>query len=350
MRISLFLPHVGVYGGVRRFIELGNVWTVLGHEVTLFHPDGSPPGWLPFQGRAARLERAAGAPADLAICGDRHTLDAFLSAPAEKRLYYCVIEKDPAVQRAASAGALLAANSSPLRETLLRLHGAPVLDGIGGLNTGRFRPGPALRPRDRLRIVLNGRRSRPKKGTDLILAALRGLRAGGATPEIVLFDAPAPGERDPRDGARLPEGARYVLNPSQDELADLYRSAHVFIAAERKAGWCNTALEAMACGAAVACTRSGTTDFARHEETALVVPLRHAWFVRRAARRLLDDPGLRERLGAAGAAEAPRWSWERLAGKLLEQVRTGGRPRSLAVAGGAALPATGPWPPYRSGR
>ena len=48
------------------------------------------------------------------------------------------------------------------------------------------------------------------------------------------------------DGARLQAHARFVLGPSQNELVSLYQSAHVFVAAERKAGWCNTALEALA--------------------------------------------------------------------------------------------------------
>lgn len=322
MRISLFLPHVGVFGGVRRYIELGNVWATQGHEVVLYHPEGSPPAWLPFAGRCAPLAEAGAARADLAFCGDRHTLTAFLRSPATRRVYYCVIEKDPAAGAAVAAGAMLAANSSPLRARLERRHRVPVIDGIGGIDTARFHPDPSRRPEGRLRIVLNGRRSRPKKGTDLILASLRGLGAAGHTPEIVLFDTTHPGEPDPRAGAALPPGARYVLGPSQEELAILYQSAHVFIAAERKAGWCNTALEAMACGAAIACTRSGTTDFARHGETALVIPVRHPWWVRRAARRLLEDADLRGRLGAAGAAEAPRWSWERLAGKLLAQATT----------------------------
>jgi glycosyltransferase involved in cell wall biosynthesis len=332
MRISLFLPHVGVFGGVRRFIELGNALAARGHEVVLFHPQGAPPAWLPFAGRTAPLAEASGAVADLALCADRHTLSAFLGSPAARRVYYCVIEKDPGVARALAAGAALAANSSPLRERLERRHGVRVIDGAGGLDAARFRPGPARRPAGRLRIVLNGRRSRPKKGTDLILAALRGLpwRGPGDAPEVILFDHVDPGEPDPREGARLPAGARYVLNPSQDELAALYQSAHVFVAAERKAGWCNTALEAMACGAAVACTRSGTTDFARHLQTALVVPLRHPWFVRRAVRRLIEDPALREHLAAAGAAEAPRWSWERLAEKLLTQIVADGPPVARA--------------------
>ena len=50
MRISTFLPHVGVFGGVRRFLELGNRWTFMGHAVTLYHPQGDPPAWLPYSG------------------------------------------------------------------------------------------------------------------------------------------------------------------------------------------------------------------------------------------------------------------------------------------------------------
>ena len=139
--------------------------------------------------------------------------------------------------------------------------------------------------------------------------------------EIVLFDTLGPENRqDPREGARLPANARFFLGPTQEELTALYQSAHVFAAAERKAGWCNTALEAMACGAAVVCTKSGTLDFARDGENALEVPVRHAWFMRRALRRVLEDGALRETLGARAAADAEPWEWNRLAERLLEQV------------------------------
>lgn len=325
MKISAFLPHVGVFGGVRRVIELGNAWTALGHEVTLYHPGGEPPSWLPFRGRVAPLAAAATTGgADLALCADPHTFDAFAAHRARIRVYYCVIEGDPGAERALrDAGIVLAANSGPLRRALERRTPRRVVDGAGGISLAQFHPGPAARPVSPLRILLNGRRSRPKKGTDLILRALRGLER--ETPlEIVLFDSVGDHNRqDPRADALLPSHARYVLDPSQEALAELYRSAHVFVAAERKAGWCNTALEAMASGTAVVCTRSGTTDFARDGENALVVPLRHPFFIRRAVKRLLRDRALRDRLGRAGPGEAARWSWELLARKLLDQLPPG---------------------------
>jgi glycosyltransferase involved in cell wall biosynthesis len=322
MRIGLFLPHVGVFGGVRRYLELGNEWTALGHTVTLYHPQGTPPAWLAFAGVSAPLEAAAGATSDLAICGESRTYAAFRAHAARHHLYYCVLEGDAGLPAAlADPAVTLMANSGPLRERLRRLSRRAVLDGAGGIRLERFHPDASRRPGSPLRVLVNGRRSRAKKGTDLVLHALRGLAGRVPAFETVLFDAvdPATNRQDPRDGALLPPGARFVLDPSQDELVALYQSSHVFVAAERKAGWCNTALEALASGCALVCTRSGTTDFARHGENALV-SWRNPWSLRRAIRALLTDAALRERLSAAGPASAAPWAWDLLAKKILAQL------------------------------
>ncbi len=322
MRIALFLPHVGVFGGVRRFLELGNAWAASGHAVTLFHPGGESPTWLPFAGVTLPLQAATDATSDVAVCADAHTFEAFAGHRARRRLYYCVLPGDPGLPRAiATPDMMLAANSSELRRAVARRARRPVLDGIGGINPHQFRPDPGRRATAPLRVLVNGRRSRPRKGTDLVLRALAPLIGRVPAFEIVLFDSVGPHNRqDPRDGAPLPAAARVVLDPSQDELVALYQSSHLFVAAERKAGWCNTALEAMACGTAVVCTRSGTQDFARDGGNALVVRWRHPWALRAACARVLRDAALRERLGAAGPASAAPWRWERLAAKLLDQI------------------------------
>src|SRR5512140_1831567 len=134
-RISLFLPHVGVFGGVRRYLELGNAWQARGFDVTLYHPDGTAPDWLPFRGRVAPLAAAPEATADLAFCSDLHTYSAFRRHPAARHVYYCVLERDPGLAPAArDRGVLLAANSSALRRQVAWRAGRPVLDGAGGIN------------------------------------------------------------------------------------------------------------------------------------------------------------------------------------------------------------------------
>lgn len=332
MRIALFLPHVGVFGGVRRFLEIGNAWVAAGHEVRLYHPEGGAPDWLPFGGVTRPLDSAVVESSDVAWCGDAGTYAGFRSHRAARHVYYCVLEGDPGLPRAiADRGVTLAANSGPLRRAVASRARRTVLDGIGGIRLQQFRPDPSRRGGSPVRVLVNGRRSRPKKGTDLILSALRRLIGRVPPFETVLFDSIGPQNRqDPRGGAPLVPGARFVLNPTQAELVELYQSAHVFVAAERKSGWCNTALEALACGCALVCTRSGTTDFARDGVNARVVRWRHPYFLARALREVIADGPLRERLASAGPGSAEPWRWEMLAGKLLAQLEP---PRTTPVSG-----------------
>jgi glycosyltransferase involved in cell wall biosynthesis len=216
----------------------------------------------------------------------------------------------------------LMANSGALRSRLARRAGRVVLDGVGGIDPDAFRPDPGARTPGKLTVVAYGRRSRPRKGTDLVVRAVERVARRFPAVELVLFDHVGGGnERDPRTGFRAGVPVRWILNPSQAELARLYASADVFVAAEKKAGWCNTAIEAMSAGAAVVCTPSGTRDFARHEETAWVVGIRHPWFLARGLARVLGDDALRGKLQAAGPAAVRPFAWPVLAAKILGAAR-----------------------------
>src|SRR5258708_36069603 len=59
--IAAILPHLGVFGGIRRYLSLGNEWVQLGHHVTLYTPAGAPPGWMPFAGEVRPWDAIAGA-------------------------------------------------------------------------------------------------------------------------------------------------------------------------------------------------------------------------------------------------------------------------------------------------
>jgi glycosyltransferase involved in cell wall biosynthesis len=325
LSIAAVLPGLNVFGGIRRYLELGNTWSSWGHDVILYTPDGIPPAWLRFAGQVRPFDGAGAAPHDLAFTPEPNLLPRLRALPAGRRAFYVAIEggRDEA-SALRDRDLLVYAVSGALRARLARRYGRPVLDGVGAVDGERFHPRPGARPAGALRVLAFGRRSRRKKGTALIVQAVE--RAARRFPglELVLFDHVGPGnEGDPRTGFTPRVAWRYVLNPDQQALADLYATADVFVAAERKAGWCNTAAEALASGTAVVCTPSGTGDFARHRETAWVVRWRHPWFLGRALERVLGDADLRARLGAAGRAEALRHGWPALAARILVQAGLG---------------------------
>jgi glycosyltransferase involved in cell wall biosynthesis len=337
--IAAILPGLNVFGGIRRYLSLGTAWRGWGHEVTIYTPEGAPPAWFKFPGRVLPFAAMDGARHDLAFTPEPGLLPRLRLLASERRAFYVAIEGQKGEAAALrDRGLLVYAVSSALRRRLALRYRRPILDGAGAVDTGTFRPDGAARPARPLRILAFGRRSRPKKGTALVVAAAEHLARRWPDLELVLFDHVGPGnEDDPRDRFAPRVRWRYVLNPTQDELASLYRDADAFVAAERKAGWCNTAIEAMACGTALVCTPSGTGDFARHGETAWVVRVRHPWFLARGLGRVLGDAELRARLASAGAAEARRHTWPALAARVLEQAGMGdgvpeGGPEAVAMA------------------
>lgn len=108
----------------------------------------------------------------------------------------------------------------------------------------------------------------------------------------------------------------FHLNLPQSRMARLYSQADIFVSGEMRAGWSNTTVEAMACKIPVVCTRSGTRDFAFHNETALVAPFPLPFLLRRQVRRLIRDENLRHRLAETAYKKIQEFSWSALVNRL----------------------------------
>jgi len=313
--IALAIPHLGVYGGIRRFLELGEVWVRRGRRVGIFVPDpaASRP-WLPFSGAMLPLRELPLGGWDAVISPDP-ALFMEARSPGALRLYYSVLEKAPDEDRALRAADLVLANSAGMLRYLAR-KGVKAWKAPGGVNVGSFHPGPAGGAAGPVRALVYGRLSRRRKGTWVAVQAIeRAAEASGVPVTLTLFDAPPEGEAPalPRP-LRIPH--RWVLHPTQPELAELYRASDLFVSAERRAGWCNTAAEAMASGTTVVCTRSGTEDFAIDGVTAAVCRWRFSWALANAIRPLLSDPARRKALAARGLGKIQEFSWERTADQI----------------------------------
>lgn len=103
--------------------------------------------------------------------------------------------------------------------------------------------------------------------------------------------------------ARLPEPARNRIDVrgqcSREVVAALRRTHDIAIVASRFENFGGTMLEAMAVGASLVCTHVGGAEILLHEKTALLIPPGDPQAMAEACLRLLHDPALAKRLGAA---------------------------------------------------
>jgi len=137
------------------------------------------------------------------------------------------------------------------------------------------------------------------------LAALEMVRAQASDLEATLFGA-HPRSHD------LPDWIKYVENPPQDELLALYNSCSVFLHPSWTEGWGLPPAEAMACGCAlVTAANQGVRDFAEHEVTALLAPVKQPAALADQLLRATRDDALRRRIAEAGRQHIQRYTWER---------------------------------------
>ena len=309
-------------------------------------PGASRRAWLPFAGATARPRRggagARGRPRR--VRRPAHLRGLRSPAAAGRRLYYCVIEDDPGVARAlARPGVRLAANSGPLRRALERRAGRPVLDGVGGINPRQFRPDPARRA--------DGAAARAAQRPPLAAPqghgprAARARRAPGPRAAVRGGALRQPRTAEPAGSARrLAPRPRYALRarPHAGGAGRALpvgapvrgRRAQGGLVQHRARGHGLRAPRSSARGAARA-TSPGTGERAGR---ALRAP---AGSCARRIARVLRDPALRERLGAAGPpADRRRWTWETLGATSCSTAGV------IAEGGG---PGRGPRPPECSG-
>ncbi len=143
-------------------------------------------------------------------------------------------------------------------------------------------------------LLYAGRLS-PEKGVEELVTAARGLNL------VVAGDGPL--------RSLVPNALGFVPH---DQLVLLYARAAVVVCPSRREGFGVACLEAMAHARPVVATAvGGLRDLVVDGETGLVVPPRDPPALREALERLVADPGLRRRLGAAARRRAQeRFSWD----------------------------------------
>ena len=102
----------------------------------------------------------------------------------------------------------------------------------------------------------------------------------------------------------------YGMGIEQNKMAEEYSRARVFVVGSWFEGWCQPAIEAMACGVPLVTTdNGGIRDYAIHESNALVVPVKDPQAMADAIRRLLDNEALAKKLSENAILTARRYLW-----------------------------------------
>jgi glycosyltransferase involved in cell wall biosynthesis len=322
MHIGAILPHTLLYGGVKRFLELGNAFLDLGHKASIYTPTGEPPLWFDFKGEVKKFDVLANDNLDAVFFTETELIPIALSAKAPRKIFYFVypkenlriVKKHPEIE--------IFANSSNLVEIAKNRFGINAFPAIGGVNLKLYNPKFAHKNNNNSPFVVMayGRLARSRKGTAYVVKACERIYRKGYNIELLLFDTPVNEkmrEKNLKFRTKVPYS--FVQNHPVYKNQELFHRADVFVSSERNAGWANTAAEAMASAIPVVGTDSGTKDFLFHEETGLIVN-RNSRSISRAILRLLEDKDLAIRLAQNGRRTIEQFEWEVLAKKVLNHL------------------------------
>jgi glycosyltransferase involved in cell wall biosynthesis len=115
----------------------------------------------------------------------------------------------------------------------------------------------------------------------------------------------------------LPFPIEYYVNPSQEQIPQIYQSADILLFTSWYEGFALPPLEAMACGLPVVATQSGgISTYAVHQDNAFIVEPGDVQSLASALAYLLQHPHVCLKVGKRARQTALRYEWKNVANVL----------------------------------
>jgi glycosyltransferase involved in cell wall biosynthesis len=322
-RVLFLVPHLDIFGGVLRFIELARVLKHMNVECVIGVLSAIGDSALNENGRFSDIkimtvDDCLRSEWDVVVCGD-YSSGLFLWLPFLKAKISCAYLLNGwsyrhfnIEQLKLCRPELVIANSSYVSVHYKEL--APVIIP-GGINLEVFYPRSdrrkAFNPYEVHIVVPVGRKKLRKRFVDGFKACLK-----LSKKRKVVMHTMCMGPLEDLSTGNLTHLHHRAL--SREGVADLYSRVDIALYPEEDAGWNNHAIEGMACGVPIVCTPAGTVDFAYDNKTALVVEARDIKGFVAALERLVESDVLRTEIASHGAEIAREFSWFRVGRDLLD--------------------------------
>jgi len=219
VRIGAIVPHLLAFGGIRRFLEIGNVFESMGHTFVVYDLSGEYDlDWMAFTGEICGPHCRVNV--DVCLIGDPPSFHRINEVACPVYVYVIAGEKYLPMY----AKLLVHENSPSVDEHHFIVNNRVFLKEFprahlieGGVNTSHFWP-------DRkLRVLYYAGRGRIK-GESEIVETLKDIHRIQLIP---------------------------IKDVANGELPKLYSSADYFVSWESRPGWSNTTAEALSCGVPV---------------------------------------------------------------------------------------------------
>lgn len=215
MQIGAILPHLGPFGGVRRFLEIGNVFVKRGISYTIFARRDSKCNWFDYKGEIRDWSKIN---ADYILIGDPPSFR--ILSRTHGRIYVYVIAGGryiPMYQSVYGKYPFIL-NNRVFKRSFPHAHLVE-----GGVNVHHFKPKKLIPASSNVRVLYYGVK-REGKGSSYIAHALHSI------PGVIPV----------------------ALGGLNDEkLLQAYHTGDFFVLWESRAGWGNMAAEALASGLTV---------------------------------------------------------------------------------------------------
>jgi L-malate glycosyltransferase len=326
LSITYVMNHVQVCGGAKIIFEHANKLVERGHNVQILC-HFPPPNWIEVKAHYIQVPwhmnyTEAIPETDLIVCTViDQVAECFLSQKApvihfeQGDVFIYEFEKYPQETREKikqfwSFPVPLLAVSSGLGAKIEKHFGRSVQVLHNALNPQYFYPRIAGSNTNHTkpRILFVGPEQAEFKGIKDIFAALKIVRENGFDFEPVWVTQYQP---------QIPFEGTLMVNPSQEELGNIYRSCDIYVSGSLYESFPLPPLEAMTCGCAVVSTDNiGILEYAEHNTNCLLGEKSNPESLAKHIMYLLENPQERLRLVEGGYKTASEFSWEAIITKL----------------------------------